>query len=97
MLKVSDFASPDEPMAIASYRLCRDKLITEATTDFLIDLFKNRLKLKWLPFVGDKLIAGMLDKFLPEGLLDILKQIILKTGLATEADFTRMDSPLRPI
>jgi hypothetical protein len=95
MLRVSDFAAPDEPMAIAVFRFFRDKLITEATTDLALEFLKDKIKIKWLPFSG-WIVNRVLDPLLPEKLLGLIKHLILVTRLATETDFIHMDSPLRP-
>lgn len=94
MLKVSEFAKDDEPMAIAAYRFLRDKILTETTTDFAMDFLLSKIKVKYVPF-GNWMVRKVIDPMLPEKLLELIYQLILKTGMATHSDFLRMDSPLR--
>ena len=92
MLRVSDFAKADEPMAIAAYRFLRDKVLTEAMTDTALDFLKDTIKIKWLPFSG-WLISKVIDPLVPEKILELIEALILRAGWATERDFETMNSP----
>lgn len=93
-LKVSDFAGADEPMAIAAYRFLAERIFTEESTDFAMEFLLSKVKIKYVPF-GNWLVKKILDPLLPEKILELIKSLILRTGLATHADFNRINSPLR--
>ncbi len=73
-------------MGVATYRFLKSKVITEATTDVAINFLTEKIKIKWIPF-GGAIVGKVLDNMLPEKLLEMLKYLMIRVGMATQSDF----------
>ena len=91
-MRVIDFALPDEKASMMVYRFLREKILTEENSDAGIGFLLSIVKIRWIPFAG-KIIEKVLDQLFPQVLLRLIRFLILRTHLATEEDFRKLDSP----
>jgi len=83
----------NEPMGDAVYRFLRDEVITEETTDLAIEWIKAKIPpIKLFGFIPLPISLGakMMDKMLPDKLLEMILHLMESKGLTSAR---RIDSP----
>ncbi len=82
-MKVEDFVQAEETMPEAVYRFLEEKVLTEESTDFVIELVRKAIgksKLRFVPFLSG-IVLKYVDNLLPGKLLEIIRNLMDKQGL----------------
>ncbi len=82
-MRVEEFVKADETMPEAVYRFVEEEVLTEESTDLILDLIMGVLgksKLRFIPFLSGAL-RKWVDGMLPEKLLEVLRNLMDRKGL----------------
>lgn len=82
----------NEPMGDAVYRFLRDEVLTEENTDLALEWLEGKIpKVKIFGFIPlpTHMVIGVIDKLIPEKLLEMILHLMEAKGLTSER---RMES-----
>ena len=82
-MRVEEFVTAEETMPEAAYRYLEEEVLTEASTDLIIDALDRLIgksRLRFIPFLSGALLKWA-DSLLPEKLLEMIREHMVEEGM----------------